>query len=120
MVQFRVIYVTSAGRMESWCVNTLLKAYQTCLDNNQDHWHVKVFPAIQREVMDASPQHAVRVAYKDYSPQRLNNMAPDAPLPPPPANYVYEAYYIHALPEPGTSIYIQFPTNIVLPGPIPC
>ncbi len=101
MVQFRVIHVTSAGRMEAWCVNSLQKAYQTCIENNQRDWHMKVFPAIQREVMDAPPQHAVRVAYKEYSPQRLNNMAPEARLPPPPGEYGCGGWACRAGAEPG-------------------
>lgn len=107
MVQFRVIRVTSVGSIEAWCMIPLSEAYRACMEENQKDWHVKVFTEIERELTQPLPPlSACLVSYN----QPLNAEA----------DYVYCAYYIQALPELTPSIYVQFPTNIVKPGPIPC
>lgn len=124
MVQFRVIHVTSRDTIDAWCKDTLFDAYKSCIENNPMDWHVRVFTEILREFTISPPQPtmAIQIAYTQ--PTAVSSNGSPQPFPSPlvvaPNNYVYSAYYIQILHDPAASIYVQFPTNLLKPGPLSC
>jgi hypothetical protein len=62
---YRFIRIRTDGTLDFENLRSLRNAWHLCLPRDQEHWHIKLYPAVSDEVLNTVPIFPVLVSYDD-------------------------------------------------------